>query len=335
MVKFWLSRVFLLSNLFWLLSFQISFAAGPTGAEMVARMGAGINIGNAFDAPNGEGTWRPMPVKESEFDAFKAAGFKHVRLPTTWGKHMGATAPYTIDPVFLKRIVEVVHWGTSRGLVVVLNAHHEDWFKNDPKGQAARFDALWRQIATAFKDVPEELLVFEILNESEQRHINDAETDEMNKRELTIIRQTSPTRCVIIGAVGDNAGRLRNNQMAVPNDSYVIATFHSYDPWSFASGQASTWGTLPDQQYLLTGEPNFDAIASWSRAHHCPLYLGEFGSSIRVDPISRVAWYGFIAKQSVERGFTYAVWDDAGNDAIYDRTTGQWAAVILQVLFPR
>jgi endoglucanase len=334
MVRSWISRAFVIGAVSWFLSFQIGFAAAPTGAEMVVRMAGGINIGNAFDAPNGEGTWRPMPVGESEFDAFKAAGFKHVRLPVTWGNHMGMIAPYTIDPVFLKRIAEVVNWGTSRGLVVVLNAHHEGWFKDDPKGQAARFDALWRQIASAFKDVPDDLLVFEVLNESEDKHITDAETDEMNARELAIIRQSNPTRCVIIGAIGDNAGRLRNNQMAVPKDAHIIATFHSYDPWSFASGQMTTWGTPQDQQHLLAEEPNFNALEGWSKAHHCPLYLGEFASSTKVDPASRVAWYGFYAKQSVKRGFAYAVWDDAGNDEIYNRTTGQWAPGILQVLFP-
>jgi len=156
----------------------------------------------------------------------------------------------------------------------------------------------------------------------------------MNARELAIIRQTSPTRCVILGAVGDNAGRLRDNRMAVPNDPYIIATFHSYDPWSFASGQMATWGTPQDREYLLTGEPNFNALEGWSKAHHCPLYLGEFGSSTKGDPASRAAWYGFYAKQSVKRGFAYAVWDDAGGDEIYNRTTGQWAPGILQVLFP-
>ena len=34
-----------------------SLAAPPTAWEQIARMGPGINLGNVFDAPDGEGTW--------------------------------------------------------------------------------------------------------------------------------------------------------------------------------------------------------------------------------------------------------------------------------------
>jgi endoglucanase len=328
-------RAFLIT----VLSVQISLVSAalsvaPASAQTVAQLGPGINLGNVFDAPGGEGTWRPLPAQESEFDAFKAAGFRHVRVPVTWGNHMGSTPPYAIDPAFLNRITEVVNWGVSRGLIVVLNAHHEDWFKKDPNAQAARFDALWRQIAFAFRNVPNKKLVFEILNESDAQTITDAETDAMNARVLAIIRKTNPARTVLIAAVGDNAGRLRDNRMAVPRDTHLMCTFHSYDPWSFASGETKTWGTEADKKYLLTGEPNFEALEKWSQEHHCPLYLGEFGSSTKVNPASRVSWYGFIANQCVRRGISYAVWDDAGGDEIYDRKTGQWATGILPVLFP-
>ena len=46
-------------------------ATSPTGWEMNARLGPGINLGNVFDAPTGEGTWRPLPAQEKEFEYFK------------------------------------------------------------------------------------------------------------------------------------------------------------------------------------------------------------------------------------------------------------------------
>ena len=69
------------------------------------------------------------------FDDFKAAGFKNVRLPVTWQNHMAETEPYAVDTKFMERIAEVVGWATRRKLVVILNAHHEEWFKKDPNGQ--------------------------------------------------------------------------------------------------------------------------------------------------------------------------------------------------------
>ncbi len=310
---------------------SLSVAAPPSGHEMAARMGAGINLGNALDAPDGEGTWRPA-AQEAEFDAFKAAGFKHVRVPVTWGNHMATTAPYTVDPVFLARVKEVASWGTSRGMVVVINAHHESWFKADPDGQAARFDALWTQIADAFKDVPDNLLTFEVLNESEAKTITDAQTDALNSRVLSIIRKTNPTRTVIIGAVGDNAGRLRNNQMAVPNDPYLICTFHTYDPWAFASGQVKTWGTQAERTAFLNTEPDFNKLSTWSKAHNCPLYVGEFGGTRKTTPAARLEWHRFVARESIKRNFTYAVWDDSGDMEIYDRQAKTWTPGMLKAL---
>src|SRR5271165_3662198 len=75
-------------------------AASHTAWELVSLMGTGMNLGNTFDAPDGEGTWCPQPARPEYFDDFKAAGFRHVRLPVTWGKHLQASEPYAVDPAF-------------------------------------------------------------------------------------------------------------------------------------------------------------------------------------------------------------------------------------------
>ena len=306
-----------------------------TAWEENARLGPGMNLGNTFDAPAGEGTWCPQPAQAAFFDDFKAAGFKHVRLPVTWEKHMSETAPYAVDPKFLDRIAEVIGWANQRGLVVVLNAHHEAWFKNDPAGQMKRFEALWRQLATRFQAVPDQLLVFEILNESEVKHITPALTTEMNDRILRVIRESNPSRCVMVGAIGDNAERLVK-ELQVPNDPHIIATYHCYDPWFFVSGQPrnaaeAKWGS--DQQksdYLAIMDP----IKKWSDLHHVPIYLGEWGTSTKCDPASRLEYYRFVSAQAASRGFSHAIWDDGGDMFIYDRASRQWNTNILQAMFP-
>jgi endoglucanase len=297
-------------------------------------MGPGINLGNVFDAPDGEGTWWHGTVRQEFFDDFKAAGFKNVRLPVTWQKHMSETEPYSIDTKFMERIAEVVGWATERKLVVVLNAHHEGWFKKDPNGQMIRFENLWRQIATRFKDVPDELLVFEILNESDEKTINAAQTTEMNERILKIIRETNPTRSVIIAAIGDNDKHLVK-ELVVPNDPYIIATYHCYDPWFFASGQPrnateAKWGSEAQKtEYLKIMDP----IKKWSDIHKVPIYLGEWGTNIKCDANSRVEYYRFVSAQAKLRGFSYAIWDDGGGMLIYNRQTRQWNTDILQAVF--
>ena len=45
-------------------AFEANCLAGPpTAWEEVTRMGSGINLGNTFDAPDGEGTWCRQPAQ--------------------------------------------------------------------------------------------------------------------------------------------------------------------------------------------------------------------------------------------------------------------------------
>jgi endoglucanase len=312
-----------------------SLAGSPTAWEQVARLGTGVNLGNVFDAPDGEGTWWKGTAQAAFFDDFKAAGFKHVRLPVTWQKHMQTTAPYAVDAQFMQRIADVVDWAVQRRLIVVLNAMHEEWLKNDPAAHMGRFEMLWRQIATRFKAVPDDLLVFEILNESDAKHITAALTIEMNARILRVIRETNPTRCVIIGAVGDNADRLVK-ELEVPKDPRVIATYHCYDPWFFVCGEPRNpaegkWGSTDQKaEYLRIMDP----IKQWSDRQQVPVYLGEWGTSTKCDPASREEYYRFVPAQARVRGFSNAIWDDGGNMQIYDRSQRRWNTNLLQAVFP-
>lgn len=124
--------------------------------------------------------------------------------------------------------------------------------------------------------------------------------------------------------------------VVVPNDPYIIATYHCYDPWFFASRAPrnpaeAKWGSAAQKaEYLRT----MDMVKKWSDAHNVPIYLGEWATSIKCDPESRVAYYRFIPAQAALRGFSDAIWDDGGDMQIYDRKTRTWNAAILQAVFP-
>jgi endoglucanase len=90
---------------------------------MIQRMGMGINLGNTLEAPT-EGAWAPK-AQESFFDEFKARGFTNVRIPVQWNHHTGTSPPYKVDDAFMDRVEEVVGWSTARGMITVLNTHHE------------------------------------------------------------------------------------------------------------------------------------------------------------------------------------------------------------------
>ena len=211
--------IFLLSGL--ILSTIIS--AQITPHEAIKQMQKGINLGNTHEPPT-EGGWNNPKAQEYYFDLYKDAGFDCVRIPVRYDNYTGKTPPYKISETWLNRIEEVAEWGLKRGLFIVINTHHDDWIKSSyTDANKARFDSIWSQIAVRFKDKPEKL-IFEIINEP--HGLTKAQNDDLHARVLSIIRKTNPTRLVIFQ--GHNwGGSDELITAAIPNDKYVIGSFHS------------------------------------------------------------------------------------------------------------
>ena len=154
-----------------------------TATEAVANMGVGWNLGNTFDSHNGQRTtdvtksetmWG-QPVTKAELMAMmKRGGFGAIRLPVTWYPHMDSNGK--VDAQWMKRVHEVVDYIVDQGLYCILNIHHDtgadndgnsSWLKADMDVYNAvkqKYEYLWQQIATEFRDYDERLL-FESYNE--------------------------------------------------------------------------------------------------------------------------------------------------------------------------
>ena len=85
----------------------------PDAAAVNSRLGRGMNLGNALEAPN-EGDWG-MKVEEEYLKAIADAGFQTVRLPVKWSAHAMKEPPYTIDPKFLARVTRSSPGAASTG----------------------------------------------------------------------------------------------------------------------------------------------------------------------------------------------------------------------------
>jgi hypothetical protein len=284
----------------------------------VPLMQKGINMGNTLEPPN-EGDWGNPPVQEFHFDTYNNAGFNVVRIPVTWDKHTSGSSPYAIDANWLQRVETIVDWGLSKGLFIVLNAHHEDWIKKN-YGNAlyrARFDSIWSQISVRFRNKSDKLF-FEILNEPVV--ITTAENNELHARILSIIRKTNPTRIVLFqGPDWGSSDGLINT--AFPNDSFLMGSFHSYDPYTFGLLGQGTWGSSSD---FATLEDKFITVKNWSIAHHIQVFLGEFGSLGSCDYNSRMKHYNAYVDLAQKYGFVYCAWEDGGDFKLLDRNTGKW-----------
>jgi len=314
-------------------------AAPLTPAQMAAKMGLGINLGNTLDAPT-EGAWAPA-AQESYFDEYVARNFTNVRVPVQWGHHMLASPPYTVDAAFLDRVEAVVDWSLARGLVTIVNTHHDEWFEANATAALPRFVALWQQIAARFAAKPE-LLLFEVYNEPHDPAFSVGDLNAMNAAVLPAIRASgggNPTRIVLLGGLSFmNPSWITANPdaMTIPPggvaDPQLMLEVHNYDPYKYAGASPTVfqWGSAADVAAL---DSWMDALASWSAATGLPIFYGEFGATNHQNASTgRYAWYAAHAAAIAKHGFGAAVWDDCGMYEVYDRKADAWDNNLLTAL---
>lgn len=303
---------------FLLIGIHLHLSSQITPWEAVPQMQKGINLGNTLEPPM-EGDWNNPPAEEYYFDLYKNAGFQTVRVPVRWDEHTQTSSPYQIDESWLQRVEEVLDWGLERDLFIVVNAHHDSWIKEnyDSAEYRARFDSIWAQVSRRFRDKPDKL-IFEILNEP--HGLTKEQNDEMHARILTIIRDTNPTRLVIIQ--GHNWGGSEELiQAAIPDDKYIIGSFHSYDPSLFGLEGQGAWGSSYDFNTLRN---KFISVKNWSDDNNIPVFLGEFGAINDCEYNSRMRHYQAYVRLSLVYGFVFCAWDDGGDFRIMERQQKTW-----------
>src|SRR5947209_4360862 len=199
-------------------------------------LGRGVNFGNALEAPRA-GAWG-MELKEEYFAAVQKAGFQSVRIPIKWSAHAAPEPPYAIDRAFAERVDWAIGQALSRGLAVVINAHHYDEVDKEPDAHEARLVGLWKQIAERYKGQPERV-VFELLNEPNSK-LTDERWNRMTGPLLAAVRATNPRRAVGIGP--GNWNNVNNiDKLRLPDDDrWLIATVHYYLPFPFTH-RAARW----------------------------------------------------------------------------------------------
>ncbi len=310
-----------------LVFYSIFAQAQLTPQDAITKIKRGINIGNSLDAYPTETSWGNPLIQKSYFDDYVAAGFTCIRIPVTWKDHISKTAPYTIDQTWLKRVDSVVSWGLSKGLYIILNIHHEDDLKKTDTmtnltAKAVvleRYDSLWSQIADHFKDKSDHLF-FEMLNEPQK--LTQKTVEAFNKRVLAIIRKTNPNRIVIFsGTDYTGADKLIVTNVPDVNDKFLMAYFHSYDPWTFAGEGKGTWGASYD---ISNASAMFTKVAQWSNTHQIPVILDEFGAIVSCNYNSRMYYYATFVEQSLNNNIAFCAWDDNGMFQTYKRNTKTW-----------
>jgi aryl-phospho-beta-D-glucosidase BglC (GH1 family) len=301
-------------------------------------LGRGVNLGNMLEAPR-EGAWG-VRVEEEYFDLIQSAGFDSVRIPVRWSAHAAKEAPYTIDPEFFDRVEWVVKQALSHRLFAVLNMHHYEEIFKHPDEHEARYLAIWKQIAERFKDCPG-ALYFELLNEPHDK----LGVDKWNKlipKALAVVRQTNPTRNVVVGPADWNSVKALQSLVLPEGDENLIGTFHYYSPFQFThqgagwtGGNANKWlgtkwtGTPAERQAVIN---DLDKALAWSVEHRIPVYMGEFGAYSKADMESRARWTRFVAEEAAKRKIGFGYWEFCAGFGVYDPDKKVWREPLKEAL---
>jgi endoglucanase len=293
------------------------------------KLGRGINIGNALEAPR-EGDWG-VTLKAAYFKVIKEAGFDTVRLPVNWSAHALTRSPYTIDSKFAQRIDWAIDQALANKLNIIINVHHYSAMDSRPDEHRPRLAAIWEQLAVRYKNRPADVY-FELLNEPHGKLI-DAKWNATIGKLLATIRKTNPSRPVIVGPAQWNAIRALDQLELPKSDRNLIVTVHYYDPFKFTH-QGAPWvkdatkwkgtkwfGTDTEQADV---RKSLGQAAAWAKKHDRPVFLGEFGAFEGADLESRARWSHFVAREAERLGFSWAYWEFCAGFGAYDPTANRW-----------
>jgi endoglucanase len=315
--------------------------------DLAREMSPGINLGNTLEALPTETSWGNPPTTQKVMDAYKAAGFKSVRIPVAWLAH--ADTKDQIAPAWMARVKQVVDQARSAGLVVMINTHWDGGWLNHPSydKQAAlnaRLTRLWTQIATAFKDYDDHL-VFAGTNEVGMESLFTPPTDEFaavqnsfNQTFVTAVRATggnNAKRHLVVQGYNTNIEHTLKYAV-VPKDTTpnrMMMEVHYYDPYDFTlNGESKIWQwgsiakdaaatqTWADEPWV---EQQFAAMQERFVDHGVPVLVGEYGAYAKpLYPGMKTYvdhWIRQVTGTMRKHGLVPMWWDTGG---LIDRQTG-------------
>jgi len=347
----------------------VSFAQLPNAIEIAPKMYPGWNLGNTLEGGGtdnvytnkgglgAEKAWQGTTTTQEIIDFVAAQGFKSVRLPAAWvmGHIIDGEEGMTIDPAWMSRVKEIVDYCINANLYVLLNDHWDGgWIQGSMKKDiseptieqySAKMKRLWSQIAEAFRDYDEHLLLAG-LNEPE------AETEAQTRTLMTYeqafidaVRATggnNATRTLVVQgpntSIELSSKWVDMSKFNDPAKNALMIEVHYYSPpqftgvWEGPNGNEPYyfWGAenhVPSGSYTkynsTWGEEayvreQFDMMKKNFTDKGIPVILGEYGANWREFSNSSIQkkhdasiwlFHKTICEEAVCRGIIPYVWD--------------------------
>ncbi len=311
----------------------------------VNQLGAGWNLGNAFDASNCtwlsnemdyESAWCGAKTTKDLIRAVKEIGFDTIRIPVSWHNHVNSKLE--ISDAWADRVQEVVDWSLDAGLKVILNAHHDvqkGYYyptKEEYDTSEKYITAVWKQIAERYSGY-DKRLIFEIINEPRAAgtnyewwfNVNNPGKDvlesvdcvnRLNQAALDTIRAAggkNKDRYVMVCGYDTSTDGLAVSGFSLPKDSVknrLIVTMHIY------TSKAADFQRLLNTVYKRYVKNGIPAV------------LGEYNLDMNKNAYGEKSaeYLGNMVKYARERGISSFIWDNNAKEyQLIDRSSASWS----------
>ena len=332
---------------------KVTFDSSKQSAKLMVEMGFGWNLGNSFDAHNGRGneglssetSWGNPTVTNAMIDKLVAKGFKTIRIPVTWHNHL-IDQSYTIDPQWMKRVKTVVDYCIKKGLIVILNVHHDNsdygvsygkgyYPRSNQMAESKKFLAnVWSQITLAFNNGYDHRLIFELLNEP--RLIGDDHEwwyqpgDSSSEECVKVINEYNYLiHYIIRNSGGNNKARfllvtngaaafdyVTSSGFNLPDDSpynpkhkRLLVSVHMYTPYDFAmNGDMSK--NVFTQEYKNEIESKLNTLKNRWINNGYYVVITEMGATDKKNTDQRTAWGIFYVQKAKSLKIPCVIWDN-------------------------
>ena len=311
----------------------------------------GVNLSQWFQANSPTEILFRRYVKQDFMD-IQSLGADVIRLPINLEFMTNGAPDYTLDPIFLGMLDEVIDWAEELNLHLILDNH-----TLDPNGINPNLETIlkkiWLQMATRYEP-RSTLIYYEIFNEP--HNLTDPAWNAIQQAVINEIRTVDTKHTIIVGGSGFN-GFANLALMPVYTDNNLIYTFHFYEPFIFTH-QGAFWptpslanfggmpfpynlpemppidpsftGTFLETQYndystigtVAKIQEQIDIAYTFQQSRNVPVYCGEFGVYLpNSDPSDRIFWYDQIQNHLETRGIAWTTWDYHGGFGLFENSS--------------
>lgn len=311
-----------------------------SSVEFARSMLIGWNLGNTFDAPT-ETAWGMPKTTKDMITAVRKAGFRSVRIPVSWSKHIIGD-DYKIDDAWINRVNEVVDYAYDQGMYVIINIHHDNYSEAElatangfalsdnseiKKKSKDYIEKIWTKIATKFASY-DKRLIFEVLNEPRAVGTDDEwyiKKDDDVEKYCDIITSYEQVAINTIRGIKGNEDRFimvpgyaasgsdtrQLDAYTMPKDTKeqdkLILSAHAYSPFNFAMANS-------DKTFGDDDKASLDSIFSYLKTNYTAkgigVIMGEASASNKGNTAEREKWAKYYFSKAKDVGIPVMLWDN-------------------------